>query len=102
MSTSTIQVTFDSRVATIALNRPEKRNAITNEMRAELIAALETVSRDRDVRAVVLTGNGRAFCAGGDVSGMAQRMEAPAGEVAVNSWSRQQLVNHTVNLLYPL
>lgn len=102
MSTSTIQVTVDSRVATIALNRPEKRNAITNEMRAELIAALETVSRDRDVRAVVLTGNGRAFCAGGDVSGMAQRMEAPAGEVAFNGWSRQQLVHYTVNLLYSM
>ena len=102
MSTSTIQVTIESQIATITLNRPEKRNAITNEMRAELIAALETVSRDREVRAVVLTGNGKGFCAGGDVSGMAQRMEAPAGEVAFNGWSRQQLVHHTVNLLYSM
>lgn len=102
MSTSTIQVTINSQVAMIALNRPEKRNAITNEMRAELIEALDTVSRDRGVRAVVLTGNGKGFCAGGDVSGMAQRMEAPAGEIAFNGWSRQQLVHHTVNLLYSM
>ena len=102
MSPSTIQVTIDSRIATITLNRPEKRNAISNEMRTELIAALETVSRDRDIRAVVLTGNGKGFCAGGDVSGMAERMEAPAGEVAFNGWSRQQTVHHTVNLLYSM
>lgn len=102
MSTSTIQVTIESQIATIALNRPEKRNAVTNEMRAELTVALETVSSDRDVRAVVLTGNGKGFCAGGDVSGMAQRMEAPAGEVAFNGWSRQQFVHHTVNLLYSM
>jgi len=102
MSPSTIQVTIDSRIATITLNRPEKRNAISNEMRTELIAALETVSRDRAIRAVVLTGNGKGFCAGGDVSGMAERMEAPAGEVAFNGWSRQQIVHHTVNLLYSM
>ncbi|MFM0114681.1 enoyl-CoA hydratase/isomerase family protein [Paraburkholderia nemoris] len=74
----------------------------SNEMRLELITALEEVSRDRQVRAVVLTGNGKGFCAGGDVSGMAERMQAPAGEIAFNGWSRQQLVHHTVNLLYSM
>ncbi|CAE6701818.1 Short-chain-enoyl-CoA hydratase [Paraburkholderia domus] len=102
MNPSTIQVTIESRIATITLNRPEKRNAISNEMRLELITALEEVSRDRQVRAVVLTGNGKGFCAGGDVSGMAERMQAPAGEIAFNGWSRQQLVHHTVNLLYSM
>ncbi|CAE6688120.1 enoyl-CoA hydratase/isomerase family protein [Paraburkholderia domus] len=102
MNPSTIQVTIESRIATITLNRPEKRNAISNEMRLELITALEEVSRDRQVHAVVLTGNGKGFCAGGDVSGMAERMQAPAGEIAFNGWSRQQLVHHTVNLLYSM
>ncbi|SDI36930.1 Enoyl-CoA hydratase/carnithine racemase [Paraburkholderia phenazinium] len=102
MNPSTIQVTIESRIATITLNRPEKRNAISNEMRLELVTALEEVSRDRQVRAVVLTGNGKGFCAGGDVSGMAERMQAPAGEIAFNGWSRQQLVHHTVNLLYSM
>ena len=100
MSTSTIQVTIESRIATIALNRPEKRNAITNEMRAELIVALETVSRERAVRAVVLTGNGKGFCAGGDISGMHKRMNAPAGEVGFNGWHRQQRVHHVQALLH--
>jgi enoyl-CoA hydratase/carnithine racemase len=102
MSTSTIELTLDSRIATITLNRPEKRNAITDDMRTELIAVLERVSRDSQVRAVVLTGNGKGFCAGGDVSGMAQRMDAPTGEVAFNGWARQQRVHHTVNLLYAM
>jgi enoyl-CoA hydratase/carnithine racemase len=102
MNTPTIEVAIESRIATITLNRPEKRNAITNEMRTELIAALERVSRDPEVRAVVLTGNGKGFCAGGDVSGMAQRIEAPAGELAFNGWSRQQLVHHAVSLLHAM
>lgn len=102
MSTPTIELTLDSRIATITLNRPEKRNAMTDDMRTELIDVLTRVSSDPRVRAVILTGNGKGFCAGGDVSGMAQRMEAPAGEVAFNGWSRQQRVHHTVNLLYSM
>jgi len=102
MSTSTIELTLDSRIATITLNRPDKRNAITDDMRTELIDVLTRVSSDPQVRAVILTGNGKGFCAGGDVSGMAQRMDAPAGEVAFNGWSRQQRVHHTVNLLYSM
>lgn len=102
MSTPTIELTLDSRIATITLNRPDKRNAITDDMRTELIDVLTRVSSDPQVQAVILTGNGKGFCAGGDVSGMAQRMEAPAGEVAFNGWSRQQRVHHTVNLLFSM
>ena len=102
MNTPTIQLAVESGIAVITLNRPEKRNAITDDMRTELIEALERVQRDPQVRAVILTGNGKGFCAGGDVSGMAQRMEAPAGEVAFNGWTRQQRVHHTVNLLYAM
>lgn len=102
MNTSMIEFAVQSGIALITLNRPEKRNAITDDMRSELITLLESVARDADVRAVVLTGNGKGFCAGGDVSGMAQRMEAPAGEVAFNGWSRQQRVHHSVNLLYSM
>ncbi|WP_088148594.1 enoyl-CoA hydratase/isomerase family protein [Achromobacter denitrificans] len=87
-------------VATLTLNRPEKRNAISDAMRAELIHALEAVAQDRAVKALVLTGAGKGFCAGGDISGMQRRMEAPAGEVAFNGWSRQQYVHHAVSLLH--
>ena len=55
-------------VATITLNRPDKLNAFTQVMRDELIAAFERTDADDDVRAVVLTGAGRAFCAGADLS----------------------------------
>src|SRR5690348_4138458 len=55
-------------VATITLNRPEKLNAFTNTMRLELIAAFDRVDEDDDVRAVIVTGAGRAFCAGADLS----------------------------------
>jgi len=102
MNTSTIQFAVEAGIAVITLNRPDKRNAITDDMRAQLIDTLESVQRDTHIRAVILTGNGKVFCAGGDVSGMAQRMEAPAGEVAFNGWTRQQRVHHTVNLLHAM
>ena len=87
-------------VATLTLNRPDKRNAISDAMRTELIHALETVAQDRAIRALVLTGAGKGFGAGGDIAGMQRRMDAPAGEVAFNGWSRQQRVHHAVSLLY--
>jgi enoyl-CoA hydratase/carnithine racemase len=57
------------RVATITLARPEKLNAFTDQMVHEVIAALDLADEDDDVRAVILTGAGRAFCAGADLSG---------------------------------
>ncbi|WP_321939704.1 enoyl-CoA hydratase/isomerase family protein [Paraburkholderia sp. J8-2] len=102
METSLIQLQVAEGIATLTLNRPEKRNAISDAMRSELIEHLESVAHDKAIRAVVLTGSGKGFCAGGDVSGMKSRMEAPAGEVAFNGWSRQQRVHHAVNLLYSM
>lgn len=102
MSSSTVDMTIDAHIATITLNRPDKRNAISDDMRAELTDLLARVSADPAVRAVVLTGSGKGFCAGGDIGGMAKRMEAPAGEVAFNGWSRQQRVHHTTNLLFTM
>lgn len=99
---STVQLQVEEGIATLTLNRPEKRNAVSDDMRAELIAALEAVARDNKIRALVLTGNGKSFCAGGDVAGMQRRMDAPQGEVAFNGWSRQQRVHHSVNLLHTM
>ena len=87
-------------VATLTLNRPDKRNAISDAMRSELIHALEGVAQDRAIKALVLTGEGKGFCAGGDIAGMQRRMDAPAGEVGFNGWSRQQRVHHAVSLLH--
>jgi enoyl-CoA hydratase/carnithine racemase len=102
MESSLITLDVAHGVATLTLNRPEKRNAITDEMRSELIDHLEAIAVNRDIRALVLTGSGKGFCAGGDVDGMKSRMDAPAGEIAFNGWSRQQRVHHAVNLLYTM
>lgn len=58
----------DGEVAIITLNRPDKLNAWTASMRAELISTLRTLGSDETCRAVVFTGAGRAFCAGQDLS----------------------------------
>src|SRR5215472_17009943 len=55
-------------VATITLIRPDQLNAFTHVMRDELIDAFDRADSDDDVRAVVVTGRGRAFCAGADLS----------------------------------
>ena len=60
-------------IGMITLNRPEALNAVTHEMWQGLLIACEELANDDQVRAVVLTGAGRGFCAGGDVKGMAAR-----------------------------
>lgn len=97
-----IDLQVDTGIATLTLNRPEKRNAMSDAMRAEFIEALEQVAADKAIRALVLTGAGKGFCAGGDVAGMEKRMNAPAGEVGFNGWHRQQRVHHTQMLLHTL
>lgn len=58
----------NDRVATITLNRPERMNAWTPVMETELRAAIDTAGNDDGVRSIVITGAGRAFCAGADMS----------------------------------
>lgn len=68
-------------VLTITLNRPEVLNAIDPPMAEDLYAALEAAHRDRETRAVIITGAGRAFCAGGDVKTMGERSAHLASSV---------------------
>ena len=98
--TALVELAVDDKVAIVALNRPEVRNAINDALRTELVAVLEKVAADQDVRAVVLTGKGKAFCAGGDISGMKERLKAPTGQVAFNGWRRQGQVHKSVALLH--
>jgi 2-(1,2-epoxy-1,2-dihydrophenyl)acetyl-CoA isomerase len=67
----TVAVVTDGHAATVTLRRPGRLNALTPPMLGELRAVLESISGNREIRAVVLTGAGRAFCAGGDVGTMA-------------------------------
>jgi 2-(1,2-epoxy-1,2-dihydrophenyl)acetyl-CoA isomerase len=64
---ATVRIERDGAVATLVLDRPDAMNAQTRASRRELIAAIREVGRDRGVRAVVLTGEGRGFCAGQDL-----------------------------------
>jgi 2-(1,2-epoxy-1,2-dihydrophenyl)acetyl-CoA isomerase len=78
-----IEVADEAGVAWITLNRPEKLNAFAGHMRRDLGAALERAGQDAAVRCVVVRGAGRAFCAGADVSFMAELMRRDdAGEFA--------------------
>jgi enoyl-CoA hydratase len=69
---SLVEVERDGAVAVVLLNRPEQLNALSNELMEELVARLEELDRDEEVRAIVLGGNERAFAAGADIGELAQ------------------------------
>jgi enoyl-CoA hydratase/carnithine racemase len=97
-----VELTLEDGIAIVTLNRPEVRNAINDALRAEFVAVLDRVGCDEAVRAVVLTGAGKAFCSGGDISGMKERLNAPAGEVGFNGWRRQGQTHRSIALLHGL
>jgi enoyl-CoA hydratase/carnithine racemase len=80
----TILLDIEDGIATLTLNRPDKLNAFTGQMMSEMCAALDHTDANDDVRAVIVTGAGRGFCAGADLSGGAQTFDydARAGEGA--------------------
>ena len=102
MTTDLIDLRVEGGIATLTLNRPDKRNAMSDDMRTAFIHGLERVAADKGIRALVLTGAGKGFCAGGDIAGMERRMNAPTGEIAFNGWHRQQRVHHTQALLHTM
>ena len=63
-----IQYDLDDSIATITLDRPDKLNALTQQMEEELFQAMKQANEDPDVRVIVLTGAGKGFCAGADIS----------------------------------
>ena len=65
----TLLYSLDEGIATITLNRPDRLNAFTNQMMKDLIAAFDHTDADDAVGAVIVTGAGRAFCAGADLAG---------------------------------
>lgn len=78
--TEQLNVSLDDRVATIVLNRPEARNALSPELTGAFRKAIAWAGEDADVGAMLITGAGSAFCSGGDVKAMGAR--SPSGNKA--------------------
>ncbi|MGH6741479.1 MAG: enoyl-CoA hydratase-related protein, partial [Bradyrhizobium sp.] len=76
MAFETIRYDVAGEIATITLNRPSKMNAYTAVMGAEIVEAMRRADEDRDVRVILMTGAGRAFCAGADISVFAGNIRA--------------------------
>jgi enoyl-CoA hydratase/carnithine racemase len=74
----TVATEVSERILTITLDRPDRLNAFTTEMQADLIAAFDQADEDRSVRCVVVTGRGRGFCAGADLGGGGETFDARA------------------------
>ncbi len=95
-----VQVEIAGGIATVTLNRPEKLNALDRELCDELIAALRLVTGSEQVRVIVITGAGRGFCAGADLSVLATdgpALVAAGKEVALLIRSAPQPVLAAVN-----
>ena len=97
----TIIVEKANKVATITLNRPERLNAVGEGMHEELEDIFGRVNYDDEINAVLLTGAGRAFCSGGDISGMrnssppaeSQKKSAPSVNIAFGRAPRRLMLN---------
>lgn len=80
----------DGHVATITFNRPDRMNALTKVLESELYDAMQMADRNENVRAIILTGNGRAFCAGMDMDEL--EVLAP-DDIAAREWMRPYNMN---------
>ncbi len=75
-----VTISIDGGVADVRLNRPDKLNALDQHLMAAVVAAGQSLADDRSVRAVVLSGEGRAFCAGLDLAAFQQMAGPPEDE----------------------
>src|SRR5439155_26774366 len=78
MTYEQIMYEVQDRIATVTLNRPERLNAWTPVMEREVRAAMTEATADEAVRVIILTGAGRGFCAGADMSGLNQASQRTA------------------------
>jgi enoyl-CoA hydratase len=86
MSESTVLYESQEGIATITLNRPHAKNALSRALTKALTAAIETASEDDEVRVLILTGAGNAFCAGVDLKEFGQLTDDSAESESPNCW----------------
>lgn len=101
LALETLQLDVVGSVAVLRLNRPRQRNAVDDTMRSELRLVLDHLVEHQDYRGLVLTGAGSAFCAGGDIRAMQERIDQGprAGELG---WRRQRELHESLERLYAL
>lgn len=88
-----ISLTRNDRIATITIDRPETRNGMTREMWRSLFDHLLAVEKDEDIGCLILTGTGKAFCAGGDVKAMVKRLEEGSEQsIAIETRSLRRIM----------
>jgi enoyl-CoA hydratase len=94
----------DGNILTLTLNRPDRMNAVNGRLHTELSTIFREVNRDNEAWAVILTGAGRAFCAGGDIGGMASSESGSNLEhrVAEVRGEAQEIVYSILDLEKPL
>ena len=88
----TIRLEVEDGIATLTLNRPDKLNAFNTQMMQEMIAAFDQTDADDSVRVVIVTGAGRAFCAGADLSAGAATFDysTRGGRTRSRTWPRSR------------
>ena len=84
----------EDQVATITLNRPKRLNAVTKQLDDELFAAMKAADEDDDVRVIILTGAGRAFCAGADLEALAWVADIDWSSVDIDELRKKILPLH--------
>ena len=97
-----VEIERDGTIAVLRLNRPEVLNAIDQAMWTALLDALRTVAGDASVRVCLLTGNGRGFCSGADLTETAWRGETPAESRARIDGRNQQVAREMIGLSVPV
>ena len=95
-------LTFEKEfgVAVLTLNRPEKLNAICPELVTDLLDVIDKIGKDEEIRAVLLTGAGRAFCAGGDLEALLSRTDNPI-ELMESSRQGTKIISEMRNMPKP-
>jgi 2-(1,2-epoxy-1,2-dihydrophenyl)acetyl-CoA isomerase len=81
---NTLQIEIDGEIGTLTLNRPDAFNAMSPEMIEELMTAMAWLADEAPIRALIITGAGVAFCAGGDITWFRKGMEDPDLDIAAN------------------
>ena len=88
-----LQVRIDDRVAIVTLDRPEVHNAVNHALHVGLETVFRELAHDRDVGAIVLTGSGKSFCAGGDVKGYGNEDDRPIDQLRGTRYLVQEMIN---------